>query len=163
MWARLLLGLVLAAAAYAVYTYFTKEGFTNWDNVIETPAPGTMVRELKPRGDLNVASGGPNSPNAAAPANMPPTLSTTAEASDPFAETAEDADAPEKLRHPDRSFGPGIVPEQTAIATASGVAGPVGTSPQAFQQFSPDYVQNGGAFFGSVNAVEDENPNYSAF
>jgi hypothetical protein len=163
MWARLLLGLILAAAAYAVYTYFNKEGFTNWDNVVETPAPGTITRELKPRGDLNVASGGPNSPNAAPPPNMPPTLDTTAEASDPYGETAENADAPEKLRYPDRSFGPGIVPEQTSIATASGVAGPPVESAQALQTFSPDFVQNGGAFFGSVSALEDENPNYSAF
>jgi hypothetical protein len=36
-------------------------------------------------------------------------------------------------------------------------------SPQAFQQFSPEYIQNGGSFFGTVSAVEEENPNYSAF
>jgi hypothetical protein len=164
MWSRLLIGILLAVAAYAVFMYFkTEEAYTNWDNVIETPAPGTTTRELKPRGDLNVAAGGPNSPNAAPPSNMPPTLSTTANASDPYAETAEEANAPENLRFPERSFGPGIVPEQTAIAEASGVAGPPVSSAQAFQQFSPEYVQNGGSFFGTVSALEDENPNYSAF
>ena len=82
-------------------------------------------------------------------------------ASDPFGESAEDANAPERLRYPERSFGPGVVPEKTAIAQASGVASvdPV-ASAQAFQQFSPEFVQNGGTFFSGVSALEDENPNY---
>ncbi len=92
------------------------------------------------------------------PGSAPP-----ATASDPYAETAEAADAPEQLTHPERNFSPGIVPEQTAIAESAGLAGAVASSSQAFQQFSPEYVQNGGSFFGTVNAFEDENPNYTAF
>lgn len=163
MWQRLLLGLFLAVSAYYVVKYFSQEGFTNWDSVIETPAIAYPPRELKERGDLRVASGGPNPPNAAPPSNMPSTMSPSPVASDPYDETAEASNAPEKLRFPDRSFSPGVVPEQTNIAEQSGLAGAVQQSSQAFQQFSPEYVQNGGAFYGEVGAYEDENPNYTAF
>jgi hypothetical protein len=163
MWQRLILGFLLAIAAYFVIRYFSKENFTNWDSIVETPAISPLIREPLPRGDLNVAPGGPNSPNAAAPMNTPIVRIPPPEASDPYSETTEDANAPERLRHPERSFSPGVIPEQTEIAQNAGLAGEPVASAQAFQQFNPDFVQNGGAFFGTVSAVEDENPNYSAF
>lgn len=164
MWSRLALGLLLALAAYYVVKSFSvDESFMNWDTVVETPGSAPPMREPPPRGDLNMASGGPNSPNAAAPRLMPPIAAPPATASDPYAETAEAADAPEQLTHPERNFSPGVIPEQTAIAQSAGLAGAVANSSQAFQQFSPEYVQNGGSFFGTVNAFEDENPNYTAF
>jgi len=163
MWPRLLLGFLLAVFAYFVFRYFSEEKFINWDSLISTPGSGPMIREPLPLGDMNVASGGPNSPNVAAPRNMPPDMTPSPEASDPYSETAEGAYAPENLRHPERSFSPGLVPDQTAIAQGAGLAGPSASSSQAFQQFNPDYVQNGGSFFGTVSALEDENPNYSSF
>ncbi len=164
MWTRLLLGILLVAAAYLVIRFFSSEKFTNWDSIVETPAYAPPVREPAPRGDMNVSSGGPSPPNVAAPTNMAATVGHAPTASDPYDETAEDADAPERLRHPERSFSPGIVPETGAIAIAGGLASkePV-TSSQAFQTFSPEFVQNGGSFFGTVSAFEDENPNYTAF
>ncbi len=164
MWQRLVIGFLLAVVAYFVVQYFSSnEAYTDWDSRVETPAVAPLIRQPPVRGDLNVAASGPNPPNAAAPSGAMPTISPSPEASDPMSETAEDADAPERMRHPERSFGPGIVPEQTAIAQAGGLAGVAVSSPQAFQQFNPDFVQNGGAFFGTVSALEDENPNYSAF
>ena len=163
MWQRLILGVILAIAAYFVIQYFSTEGYTNYDMVIETPAQGPYVREPVERGSYSVSSSGPNPPNAEAPRNMPKTRSPPPEASDPYSESAEDADAPERLRHPERSFSPGIIPEQTSINEGAGLAANPVSSPQAFQTFSPDFVQNGGSFFGTVSAMEDENPNYSAF
>lgn len=164
MWQRLVIGFLLAIAAYFVVQHFSSnEAYTDWDNRVEAPAFAPLIRQPPTRGDLNVAASGPNPPNAAASPRAVPTVSPSPEASDPFSETVGDADAPESMRHPERSFGPGIVPEQTAIAQAGGLAGAVASSPQAFQQFNPDFVQNGGAFFGTVSAIEDENPNYSAF
>jgi hypothetical protein len=164
MWNRLILGILLALAAYyVVKTFSVDESFTNWDTVVETPGSAPPTREPPTRGDLNMASGGPNSPNAAAPRRMPPAAAPGATASDPYAETAEEADAPEHLTHPERNFSPGVVPEQTAIAESAGLAGAVVSSSQAFQSFSPDFVQNGGSFFGTVSAFEDENPNYTSF
>lgn len=168
MWKRVLFGILLAALAYFVIKYFSKQEqfYTNPPIPVpnaSTPGLAPPIREPEVRGDLDLAAGGPNSPNAAADPRMPTTMTPQPEASDPYDVTTEAADAPENLRHPERSFGPGIIPEATALNSSAGLAGPVASSSQAFQQFSPDFVQNGGAFFGTVSAVEDENPNYSAF
>lgn len=163
MWQRLLLGFILAVSAYFISKAFSTESFVNWDNTIETPGPAPIIREPPTRGNLIVAPGGPNPPNAAPSHRAPLTRSPPAEASDPYAETAEDANAPEQLRHPERSFSPGIIPEQTAINEEANLAGPPVASSQAFQSFSPEFIQNGGKWFGNVSAQEDESPNYSAF
>ena len=165
MWQRLILGFLLAIAAFFVVKYFSPESFTNWSSssVVGRQGYAPLLQEPQPRGDMAVSSGGPNSPNVSAPSNMPARVAPPPEASDPYDETADSANAPERIRNPERSFGPGIVPEQTAIATASGIAGPVAESSQAFQHFGPELVTNGGSFFGTVSALEDENPNYSAF
>jgi len=168
MWERLLFGLFLAALAYFVVIKMSKkEPFYSNPYVpvpnASTPGLAPPIRAPEPRGDLNLSASGPNPPNAAADPNMPTTISNQPEASDPYDVTTEDANAPENLRHPERSFGPGIIPEATALNASAGLAGNVASSSQAFQQFSPEFVQNGGNFFGTVSAQEDENPNYSAF
>ena len=163
MWQRISIGILLALSAYLVIRYFSNETFTNWDSIVSTPANAPLIREPPTQGSMIVAAGGPNSPNAAPPRMMKAQRLPPPEASDPMAETVEDADAPETLRHPERSFSPGIVPEQTQIAADAGLTGDTASSPQALQRFSPEYVQNGGVLFGSVSANEAENPNYSAF
>jgi len=163
MWQRFVLGALLAIAAYFVIKHFSKDGFVNLDSITGMKAVAPIIYEPEVRQDMNVASGGPNSPNMAPPPEMPVKMSPPPEASDPYDETNEPSNAPESMRNPERSFGPGIVPEQNAIASASGIAGPVSNSPQAFQHFGPELVSNGGNFFGTVSALEDENPNYSSF
>jgi len=155
MWQRLLFGILLAAVAYFVLQYFSTEAFSD-DDV-------ATVEEPRPRGDMNISSSGPSSPNIAPPRAMKVQMTPPPEANDPYTQTSEDADASENLRFPERSFGPGLVPQQTATHLMSGLSGDASESSQAIQQFNPELVTNGGAFFGSVTAVEDENPNYSAF
>jgi len=157
MWQRLFFGFLLAIAAYYVVQYFSNESFIN-----SMEGNAGVIHEQKSRGSMQVSSGGPNSPNSAPPDAIS-RPSPPPEANDPYDPINEDADAPERLRYPERSFSPGIIPQQTEINENAGLAGPVGDSPQAFQQFNPEFVTNGGAFFGTVNANEDENPNYSAF
>jgi hypothetical protein len=163
MWQRIGIGFLLAIMAYFVIRYFSNETFVNWTSVVAHPASAPSIREPPTQGSMVVAPGGPNPPNAAPPKvsgiqRIPPP-----EANDPMSETVEDANAPENLRHPERSFSAGVIPEQTQIAADAGLTGPAVASAQAFQQFSPEYIQNGGAFFGTVSANEMENPNYSAF
>jgi len=154
MWQRLLFGILLAVGAYFVVQYFSKEAFG---------AEAPMIEEPRPRGDMQVSGGGSASPNVAPPRAMTGEMSPPPEANDPYSESSQEADAPENLRFPERSFGPGLVPQQTAAHLMSGMAGNASESSQAVHQFNPELVTNGGAFFGSVTAVEDENPNYSAF
>ena len=163
MWQRLLFGILLAVAAYYVIQYFSNEGFVGFSYGTSRNSQGAMIKEQPSRGNFQVSSGGPNSPAASPSRNMPSQASRPPEASDPYDAVNEEADAPEQMRFPERSFSPGVIPKETVNHENAGLAGPVGESSQAFQQFSPESITNGGAFFGTVTAVEDENPNYSAF
>lgn len=161
MWQRLLVVFLLAVSAFFVVRYFSAESFKSpW---IETPAMAVPVTKPPVYGEHDIAASGPNPPAASAPPQMRTVLNPPPEPSDPYEETQENSNAPEQMRYPERSFGPGLVPEQTEIAANAGIAGAVTDSSQAFQQFSPEFVGNGGNFFGNVAAAEDENPNYSAF
>jgi len=155
MWHRLLFGILLAVVAYYVVIYFSKEDFV--------PAKSSPVYEPRPHGNMAVSASGPNSPNVAPPSYMPSQVSPPPEARDPYDTTVEDADAPEQLRYPERSFSPGLIAKETENNVNAGLAGNVSNSPQAIQQFDSEMVTNGATFFGSVTANEDENPNYSAF
>ena len=155
MWKRLVFGIFLVAVAYGVIKYFLIDDFT--------PGKSGAVYEPVPYGDHTVSSSGSSPPNASPPVNMPPDISPQPEASDPYYKEAEDADAPEQLRFPERSFSPGIIPKETDNNLNAGLAGPVANTPQSVHQFSPEFIGNGGNFFGEVSAMEDENPNYSSF
>jgi hypothetical protein len=158
MWERLIFGIILAATAYYVINYFSTDGFTH-----ERYAQGPIIEEPTTRKNHQVSSSGPNPPASAPPHYIASEMSRPPEANDPYDRTNEDANAPEQLRFPERSFGPGVAATETINNENAGLAGPATDSSQAFQQFSPEFVTNGGSFFGSVTAVEDENPNYSAF
>jgi len=69
----------------------------------------------------------------------------------------ESAQIPERLRHPERSFSPGYVNDETGSAVASGVASySAGVTRKAEQTFGPEFVQNGGQFMeGGVTANDD--------
>jgi hypothetical protein len=94
---------------------------------------------------------------------MPPEMSPQPEAVDPYDTQVQNADSPEQLRFPERSFSPGIIPKETDNHLNAGLSGSLANTPQSIQQYSPEFVGNGGKFFGEVSALEDENPNYSAF
>lgn len=70
--------------------------------------------------------------------------------------TYESAQIPERLRHPERSFSPGYVNDETGTAVASGVASySAGVTQKAEQSFGPELVQNGGQFMSGVMANDD--------
>ena len=70
--------------------------------------------------------------------------------------TYESAQIPERLRHPERSFSPGFVNDETGAAVASGVASySAGVTRKAEQTFGPEFVQNGGQFMNGITANDD--------
>lgn len=160
MYQRLIGIFLLAILAFFVARVFGVEAFSTW---VEVPAIAAPTTKPPIYGEHDIAQGGPNPPAAAAPETMPRIVNPQPSERDPYDDRFEHADAPEQMRYPERSFGPGVVPEQTEFAESAGIAGPVAESSQSFQQFSPEFVSNGGNFFGDVSANEDENPNYSAF
>ena len=70
--------------------------------------------------------------------------------------TYESAQIPERLRHPERSFSPGFINDETSAAVASGVASySAGVARKAEQTFGPEFVQNGGQFMTGITANDD--------
>lgn len=166
MWKRVVVIFLLVVAAYFVVRYLSTESFSlhpmrsMW---VETPSVAPAVEEQKPYGSHEITSAGPSTPASAPSPAMPTVMSAPPEPTDPYDDTQGSVDAPEQMRFPERSFSPGIVPENTSLAASGGTAAPPAASAQAFQQFNPEFISNGGGFFDNVSASETENPNYSAF
>jgi hypothetical protein len=115
-----------------------------------SPAPAPIVKQEPPMEPRVVAPGGPAAPAAAAPPEMPATLSPDAAPLDPYHDSNMEAPIHDSLRYPERSFGPGVENTGTAQLNLSGV----GSASASTQEtpFSPDFAQNGASFMGTVFA-----------
>jgi len=158
---KVLVVAALLGLAYYVQNYLLiSEGFST----IEKPARAPL--EVRPplRKPIEVASAGPSAPSVAPKLSMPTTYTDEPQPRDPMDDQVESADAMQNLRYPERSFGPGKQPSDTAIAMAGGIASQASAlTAQSSQNFSPELVTNGGTFFGDVAPLESDNPNYTAF
>jgi hypothetical protein len=160
MKAIIVLSLLGFAYYLQVYLFGGNEGFRS----LEVPARAPQEFLPLPKRPLDTVAAGPSAPSAAPRATMPAVQNPDPRPADPYDDQVEAADAPENLRYPERSFGPGKVPSDTSIAQAAGIANKASMlTAQSAQYFSPEAVSNGGMFFSEVAANEDENPNYTAF
>ncbi len=163
MFDKVLLAILLSAGLFVVYLVFTKqlkiESF-------EVPAPAPPVLNYPPA-DIprTITSGGPNTPNQAAPQEPVIERLPGPVDSDPYDETYGSSNIKDNLRYPERFYGPAPQPTNTQIALESGLAGIESASPAiALQTFSPEMAQNGGQFIeGGVFANDtNEKSTYSA-
>ena len=109
-------------------------------------------------GPRTIVSGGSSTPSQAAPLDSYRRAPVT-EATDPYAEQNEDANAPERLRHPERMFRP--APQMDAIDAIedSGIGGMAQqTTNNAMQVFAPEFAQNGGEFMNGIFANDSDVP-----
>jgi len=111
-----------------------------------------------------VTSSGPNAPAQEAPRGEV-VLHADPAPSDPMAEEEESSTAAPKMTYPERSFRPAPPNNQVLLSQESGIAGPSGqNSPQNYQKFGIDMVQNSGAFYNGVYANDTgSDTNFSAF
>lgn len=160
---RVTVAVLIAFLAYAVYSWMSMpagvEGF-----VTKSPTPSEYVaaplasakeakEEEAPRSRV-VSPSGPGSPNEQAPEDsyvVPPE-----EPYDPQEKEYESATHPNRLRYPERLYGPGL--EQTDKQTAVD-AGIASNSHQAtmsaYQVFGPEFAQNGGLFMDNGVIAND--------
>ena len=138
--------------------YGSHEGFEH---------PGRAPVEILPASyspPKTVTPSGPSAPAQEAPRDE---VVIHAEPSphDPMAEEEEGSMAPPKITYPERSFRPAPANDQVGLAYESGIAGPSGqTSPQAYQKFGLDMVQNSGEFYNGIYANDTMNDvNFSTF
>jgi hypothetical protein len=155
---RLILAVLLIAAAYIVYSTFQPggEGYT-------VPAAAPLMFAPPPRGPMEATvASGPNPPSVAGPRAAPAII----EARDPYQETVERADAPEQLTRPENYYGPAIVPESGAaasmLAVESGIASMRSSpGPRNATLFTPETVANGAAMEDSWAMTNPGSPQAS--
>lgn len=111
-----------------------------------------------------VASSGPSAPAQEAPPGEVVVHADPAP-SDPMAEEEEASNAAPTMTYPERSFRPAPPNNQVLLSQESGIAGPSGqNSPQNYQKFGIDLVQNSGTFYNGVYANDTgSDSNFSAF
>ena len=115
---------------------------------IPAPAP-PVVAQIAEEPPRVVAPAGPNPPSAAPPKKVV-TFTPEAEARDPFDELNGENPVKDSLRHPERSFGPGVENMGTNVSRDAGVSADSVRSGVA--TFSPEFAQNGGEFLNGVGA-----------
>ncbi len=158
---RIIIAVTVVVVLFGLYSWWTYEGFdinsqTYGSAPIIKQAPEPMLE-----GDnRQVTSGGPHTPNQAAPKDMPTYIQPEERPFDPQDQPYETADLPERLRHPERVYSPGLINETTEDAVASGIANNAQQiTSHAYQTFGPEFATNGGAFLdGGIMANDNELP-----
>jgi hypothetical protein len=156
--------ILLAFILYTVirdYIFGKKEYFEMNRQPAEAPLE---IRQLPVDGPRTVMSSGPNPPSQSPPDNEEVRYGEP-HAVDPYAEQQQASDAREDMRYPERSFRPSVDNDQVMIAREAGIAGSADqTSPQAYQKFGTEGIQNSGAFMEGVYANDvGSDANFSAF
>lgn len=149
MQGRVAVAIVTVAILFYVYSMYTtrEEAFTYAESVGEPSEPSAPPSVVRP--------------------DVVPLASRSEEETpmDPTETQYESAQIPQRLRHPENSFSPGYVNDDTEMAQASGVAGKAMLATEhAEQTFGPELIQNGGEFMrGGIMANDDAwNVSYSS-
>jgi hypothetical protein len=152
----------IAFLGYALYSWYsipTDEGFFNINsqkyksfNALHQP-PFPKERHTIPPPE--VAPSGPSAPAERAPnvaVIVPPE-----EPYDPQEQPQESSDHPNRLRYPERLYGPGLDQDSNEVnAVGSGIASNSHQATMnAYQVFSPEFAQNGGLFMDNGVMAND--------
>lgn len=164
---RIVAAVVLAFLLFAAYSWYTTkgtyDGFMDLNKqhyapaeVEEPPVEASLTRIVSP--------GGPSAPNQRPPRDISATVAMDERPFDPQDDTYESAEIPERLRHPERMFGPGLENTTTDDAVAAGTASYAQqATDQAYQTFGPEFAQNGGTFMDGIIANDTSiNQSYSS-
>ena len=148
---RIYLAVLLSILIFGVYYWYTSpEGFDI--NSQEYSAADVYKAPVEAPEDRVVVSS-PSAPNQRPPKDAPAVIMPEERAFDPQEQNYESAELPERLRHPERMFGPGLKNDSVASAVAAGTASYASQqTDKAYQTFGPEFAQNGGIFMDSVMA-----------
>lgn len=166
---KIVIVLVILFLGYQLILKYTAndDSYVNYTLASGSPAPANVPPNLPPvamEGPRTIVPGGPSTPSQAAPLDTVRITAATG-ALDPYAEQQEDANAPEKLRHPERMFRPAPNMDEVNMVTESGIGGrATQVAADAAEVFAPEFAQNGGEFMGGVFANDTDLPsNFSDF
>ena len=159
---KIFTAVLLAVLAYAAYSWWSTRSVDPFDINSQQYAEATAQAPPVEASLTRVVSpGGPGAPNQKAPTSeavyMPEETPY-----DPQAQPYESATIPERLRHPERMFGPGLVNEDTDTAVAAGTASyATQKTMESYQTFGPEFAQNGGAFLENGVVANDSSVDLS--
>jgi hypothetical protein len=156
---RVVLSVFAALILYAVYSWIStpsleNEGFDiNSQNYSKyRPLPSLPVQQAEPK---IVSPSGPGAPNERAPTDsfvVPPE-----EPYDPQEQPYESSEHPNRLRYPERLYGPGLEPSDKTSAVESGIASSSHQATMnAYQVFGPEFAQNGGVFMEETGVIAND-------
>lgn len=155
------------AIGFAVY-WCTKDFI--FSSVLETYqspallAPASIqIRQAPIYPPRTISPSGPHSPNQDAPNEL--VVYGDPAPKDPYYESQENSDIPENLRHPERSFRPPPLNNNTTIAVDSGIASKnVQVTSDNSGKFSTEFIQGGGEFMPGIFANDTlSDKSYSTF
>ena len=163
---RVVFAVVFALVLFGIYSWYTTrngvEPFASQhidvNRQIYEPATESIVKAepIEASPERSVASSGPSSPAQAPPRSLPAHISPEEQPYDPQDKGYESAQIPERLRHPERSFGPAVVSDGVDHAIASGIATQASqVTSKAYQMFGPEMAQNGGSFLDNGVTAND--------
>jgi len=116
---------------------------------LESPGNAPLTEQAPIKPPRVVAQAGPNPPNTK-PADSPSVLSPEEKPNDPYDETNSELPIKSNLRHPERSFGPGVANTGTQRSVSAGSAADAVNA--SLSSFSPEFAQNGGNFMEGISA-----------
>jgi len=157
---RIVIAVVIVFIAYSIYSWYSiqSDGFD-----INSQQYSEVIAPLRPVAPTRVvAAGGPNTPSTAPPPGV--LMVPPEEPYDPQAQTHESAEHPDRLRYPERLYGPGLEQDDKVTAVESGIASNSHQKTMnAYETFGPEFAQNGGAFMDTVMANDTAlNTDYSS-
>ena len=153
MTGRILTAVGFAFILFAIYSWYTtrvanSEGFDiNKQMYAEAEVYAPPVEAGT---DRMMSSGGPSAPNQRPSRSLPSVIVQEERPYDPQEQDHESSSIPERLRHPERMFSPGLNNEDVDTAVTAGIASNV--TLESNQVFSPEFAQNGGTFMDNVVA-----------
>jgi hypothetical protein len=128
------------------------------DEAFTIPAPASIeIRQAPLYPERTIASSGPHPPNQASTQGERIVYSEPTP-TDPYYEKEDSSDIPEHLRHPENSFRPPPLNNNTSIAVQSGVASQnLQVNNDNSQQFQQEMIQGGGEFMPGIFANDTFN------
>ena len=147
---KITIAVVLAFLAYTLYSWYSIPKYDGFDiNSQQYSKVEVLEKPVAP--PIIIAPAGPNTPSEKAPNEAVMVLPE--EPYDPQEQTYESAEHPNRLRYPERLYGPGLEQDNTVNAVESGIASnSVKKTMHAYQSFGPEFAQNGGEFMDNVVA-----------
>lgn len=160
---RVVLAVFAALVLYAVYSWISTpsyaEGFDinsqNYTKYAPMTLPSPEVKAQAQPQERIISPSGPGSPNERAPANS--FVAPPEEPYDPQEQPYESSEHPNRLRYPERLYGPGLEPSDKTSAVESGIASSSHQATMnAYQVFGPEFAQNGGVFMEETGVIAND-------